>query len=434
MNWQPYPEYKDSGVEWLGQIPEHWEVWKVTHGFRQIGSGTTPKSEDRQYYDGNVPWVTTSELRETIIYETEKSVSDIALKDYSSLKTYPEGTLLIAMYGATIGRLGILGAPATMNQACCAFSSPIVFDQNYFFFWLIYRRQILISLSEGGGQPNLNQEELKALKVPIPNLEEQKHIAAFLNKETAKIDALIEKKQKQIGLLQEKRTALITRAVTKGLDPNAHMKDSGVEWLGQIPSHWKVRPLFSLMQEKKEINIGNQVQNVLSLSYGNIIRRDVSDNFGLLPESFETYQILNIGHIVLRLTDLQNDKNSLRVGLAKQHGIITSAYTCLETNHDFDSSYGYQLLHAYDLLKVFYGLGGGVRQTMRFEDLKWLPILYPPKNEQCEIVKYLDQNILKINKLADKLREGIDLLKEYRTALITAAVTGKIDLRNETAS
>src|SRR6266700_3846840 len=124
MKLPPYPRYKPSGVEWLGDVPEHWETKKVTFGFSRIGSGTTPKSDSDHFYDGDVPWVTTSELRETLITKTKESVTRSDLSAYSALRLYPAGTLLFAMYGATIGRLGILGIAATLNQACCAFALP----------------------------------------------------------------------------------------------------------------------------------------------------------------------------------------------------------------------------------------------------------------------------------------------------------------------
>ena len=145
-----YPAYKDSGIEWLGEIPEHWEVWKVTHGFGSIGSGTTPKSDNDLYYEGTIPWITTSELREAEIFETSQKVTEQALRDYFALKLYAKGSLAIAMYGATIGRLGILGINATVNQACCVFSEPSVFDTKFFYYWLWMRRPILVSLSTGG--------------------------------------------------------------------------------------------------------------------------------------------------------------------------------------------------------------------------------------------------------------------------------------------
>src|SRR5688572_25912601 len=131
MQYPAYLKYKDSEVEWIGQVPSHWTKWKATHGFSKIGSGTTPKSDNAIYYDGDVPWVTTSELRENSIYDTQIKVTKEALSDYSTLKLYKKGALIMAMYGATIGRLGILKVDATVNQACCVFSEPEQFDPKF---------------------------------------------------------------------------------------------------------------------------------------------------------------------------------------------------------------------------------------------------------------------------------------------------------------
>jgi type I restriction enzyme S subunit len=214
----PHPKLKPSGIDWLGDVPEHWITWKATHGFRKIGSGTTPKSDDADYYDGDIPWVTTSELREAVIMDTAAKVTESALLDYTALRLYAKGTLLFAMYGATIGRLGILGIPATVNQACTAFSEPLKLDTWFTYYWLQMRRPTLIILSVGGGQPNLSQDDLRQLRIPAPPLEEQRAIAAFLDHETAKIEGMVAKAETAIERLQEYRTALITAAVTGKVD------------------------------------------------------------------------------------------------------------------------------------------------------------------------------------------------------------------------
>jgi type I restriction enzyme, S subunit len=203
-------------------------------------------------------------------------------------------------------------------------------------------------------------------------------------------------------------------------------RDSGVEWLGDVPGHWEIKPLFALMKERQVKNVGNKVQNVLSLSYGNIVHRDVENNFGLLPESFETYQIVEPGNIILRLTDLQNDHRSLRTGRVTQSGIITSAYVCLDISNisfPLDPLFSHYLLHGYDLLKVFYAYGGGVRQSMKFEDLKRLPIVYPGVEEQRTIVTFLDRETAQIDALIAKQERLIALLQEKRLALISHVVT-----------
>lgn len=168
------------------------------------------------------------------------------------------------MYGATIGRLGILGIDATVNQACCVYAKPTVFDIKFFYYWLWMRRPILISLSTGGGQPNLSQDDLKQLRAPIPGIEEQQTIAHFLDHKTAQIDALIAKKQALLEKLAEKRTALISQAVTKGLDPSVPMKDSEIEWLGEVPAHWEVKKL-------RFIVIVNPSKNDISLKGNDLV-------------------------------------------------------------------------------------------------------------------------------------------------------------------
>ncbi len=248
MIYPKYEKYKDSGVLGIDVIPEQWEVWKITHGFNLIGSGTTPKSDNLDYYNGNTPWVTTSELRENIIYDTEKKLTPDAVKDCSALHMFNKGALVIAMYGATIGRLGILGLKACVNQACCVFDQPKIFEPRFIFWWFHMAKPILISQSSGGGQPNLNQDLLKQLRVPVPVFSEQKSIVEFLDKKTAKIDVLIAKKQELLKLLTEKRTALITQVVTKGLDSNVPMKDSKFLGFGMLPKEWDIKKVKHIVR------------------------------------------------------------------------------------------------------------------------------------------------------------------------------------------
>lgn len=214
----PDAPMKDSGLEWLGEIPAHWGVWKIAHAFGEISSGTTPKTDQEDYYDGDIPWVTTSELREKIIHSTKQTISESALKHYSALKLFPKGTLLIAMYGATIGRLGILGIEASTNQACCALAYPRALQTRFTYYWFIAFRDVIVALSSGGGQPNINQEKIKSIRISTPPLDEQRAIAAYLDNETARIDNLIATTEATIQRLEEYRTALISTAVTGRID------------------------------------------------------------------------------------------------------------------------------------------------------------------------------------------------------------------------
>lgn len=203
-------------------------------------------------------------------------------------------------------------------------------------------------------------------------------------------------------------------------------KDSGIEWVGIIPMGWQTRPLFAVVRANTESNKAGAESNLLSLSYGRIIRKDITANDGLLPASFDTYQVIRQNDIVLRLTDLQNDKRSLRSAISPERGIITSAYlavtpTCVLPNY---LSY---LLRAYDLQKVFYSMGGGLRQSMKYSDMKWLPVILPPESTQRAIVDFLDQETSQIEDLVIKQERLIELLAEKRQAIITRAVTKGLD-------
>lgn len=212
--------------------------------------------------------------------------------------------------------------------------------------------------------------------------------------------------------------------LTKKYDKYTEYKDSGVEWLAKIPGEWSVVPLRSVASESKLKNADGMCQNLLSLSYGKIVRKDINSNEGLLPESFNTYQLVKRGNVVLRLTDLQNDKRSLRVGYVNsdETGIITSAYLALNIHNRLHDRYAYYLLHAYDLQKVFYGMGGGVRQALDFHDFKFLPVITPNINTQHKIAKYLDAKTSYIDQIIEKKQKLIELLMEKRSETINSAV------------
>ena len=199
-------------------------------------------------------------------------------------------------------------------------------------------------------------------------------------------------------------------------------KDAGVTWLGEVPEHWEVKPLYGTVIECNEANKGMIEDNLLSLSYGRIVRKDISSNDGLLPESFETYQVIRSGDIVFRLTDLQNDKRSLRSAIVEEKGIITSAYLAVRPIKAHSEYLSY-LFRAYDVTKVFYSMGGGLRQSMKFSDLKRLPTVVPSIEEQTAIATFLDRETAKIDDLIAEQRSLTALLKEKRQAVISHAVT-----------
>ncbi len=201
------------------------------------------------------------------------------------------------------------------------------------------------------------------------------------------------------------------------------MKDSGIAWVGEIPQDWQTMPLYCLYTERKNINVLGKQDNLLSLSYGKIIRKDINTSEGLLPSNYNSYNIVECDDIVIRPTDLQNDKRSLRTGLAKERGIITSAYITLKPKQGVKSRFFHYLLHSYDISKVFYNMGNGVRQGLNYDEFAKLVVLVPSDLEQQRIVDFLDSECEKIDKLKADIQAQIDSLEEYKKSVITEAVT-----------
>lgn len=215
---------KNSGSDWVGDIPNHWEMERISWLFSNVGSGTTPALDDINVFNGTIPWVTSSELRETGVSVTNKLVSDEAVNKYSALRVHPAGSLMIAMYGATIGRLGWLEVPATVNQAICVFSNYRKGPPRYPFFALLAARRHLLTLASGGGQPNINQDKLRSLRIPIPSEHEQIDIVRSLDISRRDAIQLVREAKTLIHLARERRAALITAAVTGQIDVTAKNK------------------------------------------------------------------------------------------------------------------------------------------------------------------------------------------------------------------
>ena len=446
MKLAPYPKYKPSGVEWLGEVPEHWITWKATHGFRRIGSGTTPKSDDSEYYDGNIPWVTTSELRETVITNTTKKVTATAMHEYPMLRTYPKGTLLFAMYGATIGRLGILGVVATVNQACAALAEPLHLDTWFVYYWLQMRRTILIVLSAGGGQPNLSQDDLRRLRIPAPQLDEQRAIANFLDRETAKIDVMVAKKRTLIERLKEKRTALISRTVTRGLppndaraaglDPHPKLKPTGIDWLGEVPEHWAVKAIkreSTVLRGASPRPIDNEIYFDEEGEYAWVRIADVSAAGMYLRET--TQQLSDLGQSL----SVSLEPGSLFLSIAGTVGkpCITGIKCCIHDGFVYFPSWRSESRFLYYLFasgEPYKGLGKlGTQLNLNTDTVGSIVVGFPALAEQQAIADFLDHETDKLDAMVAKIETAIERLQEYRTVLITAAVTGKIDVRESAA-
>lgn len=431
-HYKPYPAYKDSGVEWIGLVPEHWKVAQI----KRISALNPKKSTLSEEKDSLCTFLPMEKLRtNAITLDETRPIHEV----YDGYSYFCDDDILIAKVTPCFENGNIAVANGLVNGIGFGSTEINVLrvngkGHNRFLYYRLQEEQFrTIAKSEmrgTGGLKRVPTELFESFTFGLPDTDEQVTIAATLDRETARIDALVEKKTRFIELLKEKRQALITHAVTKGLDPNVKMKDSGVEWIGQVPEHWEVKPFFALVTELNRKNVGLVETNILSLSYGNIIQKPETRNMGLTPESYETYQIVESGEIVFRFTDLQNDKRSLRSAQVTQRGIITSAYMAVKPQ-SIDSTYFAWLMRSYDLCKVFYAMGGGLRQSLKFEDVRRLPVLIPPVDEQSAITNTINAGTARIDALVEKTEQSITLLKERRSAFITAAVTGQIDLRGK---
>lgn len=419
-------EMKDGGIEWIGNVPATWERCKIKNVISSIGSGTTPTSSNIDYYNSeDICWIQSGDLYKTsYISNTAVSLSAKALH-LSALQIYAAPFIVVAMYGASVGNIAISTIDACSNQACCCIKPDNNNDLKFMYYWLSMCKIDFLSQSIGGGQPNISQSKIKNQFYYRPQLSEQKVIANFLDSKCSEIDAISADIQKEIEILEQYKRSVITEAVTKGLNPDVEMKDSGIEWVGNIPVHWDVRPLYYYFAERKKKNYLGQEQNLLSLSYGKVIRKDINTSEGLLPDSFNGYNIIEPGDIVLRLTDLQNDKRSLRTGLVKEHGIITSAYVTLKAAKEVVPEYFHYLLYAYDVMKVLYNMGNGVRQGLNYCELSKMHIVAPPLDEQKNIAARLDCVCKGIESIIASKKQQLAIIDSYKKSLIYEYVTGK---------
>lgn len=417
-------EMKDSGIEWVGKVPKIWSLKPIRALFDEV----TEK---------NFLGTCSNALKFTYGSIVRKPNFDADADDYvaSTILNYTvvePGTIMLnglnLNFDFVSQRIGLVKEKGVITSAYMAFKpneKHLIDSEFATYLFKAYDGCKAFHNMGGGVRKILNFNEFKKYYIPLPDLNEQHHIVDYLYTKCSEIDATAEDIQKEISLLEDYKKSVITEAVTKGLNPDAEMKDSGIEWIGKIPKDWEVHPVYVYFEEGKTKNYRMQEQNLLSLSYGRIIRKDINTNGGLLPASFNTYNVINAGDIIIRPTDLQNDKRSLRTGLVKEQGIITSAYIDLRPKDNVNSAYYHYLLHSYDIIKVFYNMGNGVRQGLNFSEFAKLLLLEPTTVEQQQIADYLDIKCSEIDTLiADKKRQ-LYILTDYKKSLIYEYITGK---------
>lgn len=404
----------------MGEIPEHWEIMKTTHVFNKIGSGTTPTSTDTKYYDGEINWLQTGDLTDNIISETSKKITYKALKDFSTLKIYPKNSLVIAMYGATIGKAGILDIETATNQACCVLSNAKQILEKYAFYWFLASKNNIISMGYGGGQPNISQDLIKSLRITIPTRDEQTKIASFLDKKTTQIDEVISQKEKLIELLKERKQIVINDAVTKGLDKDVEMTDSGVEWIGKIPKHWKLERLGSNFIERRE-KVSDKDFKPLSVTKNGVVPQLDS---AAKSNDGDNRKLVRKGDFVI---NSRSDRKGSS-GLSKLDGSVSLINIVLKPI-DINSDFSHILLKSNGFIEEFYRNGHGIVAdlwTTRFWDMKSIMLAIPPKDEQLQIVEHIENQTTKIDIAIELQQKYISKLKEYKASLIDSVVTGKV--------
>jgi len=435
--YQAYAEYKDSGIEWLGEIPGHWGVTQLKRLGKFI-TGMTPSTAVEAYYSDEITeygWI----RPEDILEESEKvePTKFLTKLGWETQRTIPAQSTLICCIG-TIGKLGFLGKRAVTNQQITALVPYVRSFSKYYYYLLTASRNQLEHLATGNVVKILNSERLGSLWLPLLSSQnEARQIVHFLDHETAKIDHLIEKQQQLIELLKEKRQAVISHAVTKGLDPNVLMKDSGVEWLGKVPEHWAVSKLSYVAHGFNGDRGSNYPsgqdfvdEGIPFISSSELIHSKVDPVYAskITKEKYNSLGGLKIkvGDIIYCLRGSVG-KNGL---CEFNEGTIASSLMGIRC---FSLSPYYLLLLLNSTVEFQQRSNfttGSVSANLSAENVMSYKFALPPIKEQIEIANNLKKVFEKYDKLILKAESAIQLMQERRTALISAAVTGKIDVRN----
>ncbi|HBE6260722.1 TPA: restriction endonuclease subunit S [Escherichia coli] len=454
--YQAYPEYRDSGVEWLGEIPSHWSVSKPRYMFN-FGKGLTITKENLQ--DHGIPCINYGEIHSKYGFEVSPKIHPLKCVDEKYIKDNSgslllKGDIIFADTSEDIDGSGNFSQLISDNISFAGYHTIIAKPLNRrnwrFYAYLLDCKELRTQVRhavKGVKVFSITQAILRGLSIWLPTDDEQSKIADFLYHETVKIDNLIKKQQQLIELLKEKRQAVISHAVTKGLNPDVPMKDSGVAWLGKIPKHWEMSKLRYMFRFGKGLTITKEHlhdEGVPCVNYGEIHSKfgfEIDPQIHKLKCVDESYILNNPdsliykGDIIFADTSEDIDGAGNFTQLISDNQIFAGYHTIIlrPLNRESLRFYAYifdskalraQISNAVKGVKVF-----SITQAI----LRSTSIWFPPLSERERIVAFLDNQTIKIDTLIEKQLHQIALLKERRTALISAAVTGKIDLRNWTA-
>ena len=423
-------EMKDSGIEWIGEIPAEWICDKVFRQFDLIGSGTTPKSDNDSNYIGNIHWIQSGDINGGILHDTKNMVSDEVVKKYSALKVYKAPFIVIAMYGASIGNISSSIIDGCVNQACCVLSEGHM-NIKYAFYTLKSAKDYLIYNGVGGGQPNISQDIVKQLRLPVPSIREQEMIADYLDKKCAEIDAVIAKTKATIEEYKKLKQSVITEAVTKGIRGNRPMKDSGIEWIGEIPADWdvvRIKNLFDYRNARNEKPL--EEVNLISLytDLGVVQHCDLEATTGNKATNADGYKLVYENDIVVNIILCWMGA----IGRSAYTGVTSPAYDVYSPKEGTNSKFYHHLFRTQGFSGDCYKVGRGI-MAMRWrtysDQFRAIKVVAPPKEEQEEIIEYLDKKCAEIDTLIAKKTALLEEMETYKKSVIYEYVTGKKDVK-----
>lgn len=412
---------KGSGIEWIGEIPAEWEKNKVFRIFGIIGSGTTPKFDLENEKTEAVYWIQSGDINGGIIVNCKNKISHNLLSKYSALKIYKSPFIVLAMYGASIGNISISQVDACVNQACCVLGETKL-DFSFSFYVLKAAKKYLLRKGIGGGQPNISQDIIRQIWLPVPPIVEQQRIADFLDQKCAQIDEILQKTRDTIAEYKKLKQSIITQAVTKGVRGKRPMKDSGIEWIGEIPEEWEIRKGKTILTIlERPVRPDDRV--ITCFRDGEVTLRSNRREDGFTFSMQEAgYQGVEQGDLVVH----GMDGFAGAIGISDSRGKATPVLNVLNTNQN--KRYIMYYLRNMAFVGVFQSLSTGIRIRScdtNWNKLKILSYLIPLQNEQQEIVAYLDQKCAEIDKLIEKKEQLVSELESYKKSLIYEYVTGK---------
>lgn len=415
-------EMKDSGISWINEIPRNWNVEPIKYSYRLI-AGATPESTNVDFWDGDIKWITPADFKTKDVFVTGGS-RNLTIEGYKSCSTsmLPIGSIVFSKR-APIGTVAITADKLCTNQGCLGLveKSGRVLNKFYFYVISIYG-EVFNLYGSGTTFKEISANTFANIKLPMPPIQEQKSIVGFLDAKCSEIDALTADIQTQIDTLEQYKRSIITEAVTKGLNPDVEMKDSGLKWIGKIPSSWNVMPNKYLMKKKKVICPVYKGEDILSLTMKGVIVRDL-DAGGKMPTSFDGYQRLEPGNLLMCLFDI--DVTPRCIGLIKQAGLSSPAYSQFELNDMGNADYYCYYYTMLDNDKTLLHLAKNLRHSLTEDQLGAISVIVPPVQEQKRIANFLDAKCEEIDKVIATKIEQLALIDEYKKSLIYEYVTGK---------